>query len=67
MSMYLVATMADLSKMTPAQVSAHMDGIEYMKAQLGIVMHFLLALNKPASIQSIYSIAKGKHKVSILY
>ena len=36
MSMYLVATMVDLSKMTPAQVSAHMDGIEFMKAQLGI-------------------------------
>ena len=36
MSMYLVATMADLSKMTPGQVSAHMAGIEYMRAQLGI-------------------------------
>ena len=36
MSMYLVGTMADLSKMTPGQVSAHMAGIEYMRAQLGI-------------------------------
>ena len=42
-----------------------------------LLLHYFLALNKPASIQSIYSIAKGqdrdiehgegKHKVSILY
>ena len=38
MSMYLVATMADLSKMNPGQVAAHMAGIEYMRAQLGIVV-----------------------------
>ena len=28
------------------------------------LMHFLLALNKPASIQSIYSIAKGQYRIS---
>ena len=36
MSMYLVATKADTSKMNPRQFEAHMDGIEHLRAQLGI-------------------------------
>ena len=36
MSMYLLTTMVDTSKLSPPQFEAYMDGVEHMKAQLGI-------------------------------
>ena len=32
MSMYLLATMADTSRMTPPQYEAHLDGIEHLRS-----------------------------------
>ena len=45
-----------------ANIHRHVYGFPEMLGS--IAMHFLLALNKPAIIQSIYSIASGQYQIS---
>ena len=45
-------------------IKGSLGALYFFKTSTHYMMHFLLALNKPASIQSIYSIAKGQYRIS---